>query len=806
MSEPPRQDGFPATAGARIGPGVRVAGYRVEDELGRGGMGVVFRARDEQLGRTVALKVLAPELAADESLQRWFLRESQAAAAVDDPHIISVFQAGEVDGVLFIAMRFVPGGDVRSLLRREGPLPAGRAAGIIAQVASALDAAHGAGLVHRDVKPANMLLDARPGRSDHVYLSDFGLSEGALSSAGRSGSGLFLGTPDYVSPEQIEGHVLDGRADQYALACAAFELLSGKPPFARDHHTAVIHAHLNEPPPALTSLRPDLPTAADVVLRRALAKAPAGRFPSCGEFAEALHAALDVLPYDTETGTSQDERPETIAATTTPVALGPSPGQTGTGGTETSDSARIVTSPATRNEAASGAAARHAAGSRTHARPGEPALTATSPGPRPGPSGWAGGRRGRGPEPPAVPPSQAGRVTGSGSKIRGRRRAVLAAPRHRVIIAAGAGIAAISLITVISIVTSPSTSHRGIAESPSTHDRSITASPSTSRPVGWTYTTISAVESSPAVVGGIVYVGSDDDNVYALDAATGHVRWTYTTGGAVGSPAVAGDTVYVASGDGRLYALDAATGHLRWTYTTGDTVGSPAVAGSTVYICGDEVDALDAATGHVRWTYNVGGSACSPSVVGDTFYVGIWGLSAKVYALDAATGHLRWTYAIVNVDPEVASISAVVGGTVYIGVWGSEVDALDAASGQLRWTYTIGGSTASIGSNPAVADGTVYIGCNNDKVYALDAATGHLRWTYTTGFSVDSTPAVADGTVYFGSEDDKVYALDAATGHVRWTYTTGGPVDSSPAVVGGTVYIGSDDNKVYALDASTGLP
>ncbi len=188
-----------------LAPGSRVAGYRLEEQVGAGGMAVVFRAVDERLGRQVALKVLAPTLASDEEFRRRFIRESRAAAAVDDPHIVPVYEAGEAEGVLFIAMRYVAGGDVHALLHREGPLPPDRVAAIISPVASALDAAHAAGLVHRDVKPTNMLLDARPGRPDHVYLADFGLSRAMLSSATLTGLGMFLGTPDYVAPEQEPG-------------------------------------------------------------------------------------------------------------------------------------------------------------------------------------------------------------------------------------------------------------------------------------------------------------------------------------------------------------------------------------------------------------------------------------------------------------------------------------------------------------------------------------------------------------------------------------------------------------------------
>jgi predicted ATPase/class 3 adenylate cyclase len=277
--------------------GSRVAGYLLEEEVGAGGMAVVFRARDERLGRLVALKVLAPGLAANAEFRERFLRESQAAVAVDDPHIIPVFEAGQAGGVLFIAMRYVPGGDVRTLIGREGPLPAGRAAAIISAVASALDAAHAAGLVHRDVKPANMLLDARAGRPDHVYLSDFGLSKSALAAVGLTPTGQFMGTLDYVAPEQLGGQPVDGRADQYALACAAFEMLAGSPPFHQEEAMAVMYAHVSQPPPPLTAQRPDLPAAANQVLARGLAKEPTGRYASCREFADALRGSLGLPPY-----------------------------------------------------------------------------------------------------------------------------------------------------------------------------------------------------------------------------------------------------------------------------------------------------------------------------------------------------------------------------------------------------------------------------------------------------------------------------------------------------------------------------
>src|SRR5450755_2851701 len=251
---------FPQAAGG-FAVGSRIGGYLLEEQVGHGGMAVVFRALDERLGRRVALKILAPALAADLAFRQRFIRESRAAASVDDPHIIPVFEAGEADGVLFIAMRYVRGGDVQSLIAREGALAAARVAGIVSPIALSLDAAHAAGLVHRDVKPANMLLDGQQGRPDHVYLSDFGLSKEALGSTRLTGSGQFLGTVDYVAPEQVDGRPVDGRTDQYALGCAVFEMLCGEPPFRRDHGMAVLLAHLSEPPPLVTSRRPELPRA-----------------------------------------------------------------------------------------------------------------------------------------------------------------------------------------------------------------------------------------------------------------------------------------------------------------------------------------------------------------------------------------------------------------------------------------------------------------------------------------------------------------------------------------------------------------
>jgi serine/threonine protein kinase len=282
-----------ASGAASIYPGAKFAGYRIEESVGRGGMAEVWRARHERLGRQVALKILAEYLDGEANYRIRFVRESKAAAAVDHPNIIPVYDAGESDGILFIAMRYVPGGDVRSLMKERGPLSPELTASIIGPVAEALDAAHEAGIVHRDVKPANMLLDVRGNGKTHVYLADFGITA-YTSNTGSSatGPGTLIGTLDYMSPEQIQGQSADGRADQWALACSAFEMLAGSPPYRRSTMPATLHAILQEELPALTSIRPDLPGAVDPVFARALAKSRGDRYPTCSEFAEALSAEL----------------------------------------------------------------------------------------------------------------------------------------------------------------------------------------------------------------------------------------------------------------------------------------------------------------------------------------------------------------------------------------------------------------------------------------------------------------------------------------------------------------------------------
>jgi YVTN family beta-propeller protein len=269
--------------------GSTLAAYRIERLIGRGGMGDVFLADDTRLDRPVALKVLAEPLAEDERFRERLLRESRLAASLDHPNVVPIYDAGEADGRLFIAMRYVPGLDLKALLRAEGPLEPVRAIAIARQIASALDAAHRRDLVHRDVKPSNVLLDRQDG-PEHAYLADFGLMQSGRGSAAADGQ--FMGTVDYVAPEQIRGDELDGRADQYALGCLLFECLTGTLPFPHGSDIVAIYAHLEEPAPRASQRRDRLPPALDAVLARAMAKEPAERYGSCAELVDGARAAL----------------------------------------------------------------------------------------------------------------------------------------------------------------------------------------------------------------------------------------------------------------------------------------------------------------------------------------------------------------------------------------------------------------------------------------------------------------------------------------------------------------------------------
>jgi Protein kinase domain len=275
-----------------LSPGSIVGGYRIEELVGRGGMGVVYRATQVALRREVALKLIVPELAEDPEFRRRFERESRIAASIDHPSVIPVYEAGEADGLIYISMRLVDGRDLGQIVATEGQLEPGRAARIIAQVGDALDAAHASGLVHRDIKPANVLVE--PGPAEEVaYLTDFGLTKHIASDSRLTATGQFVGTVDYIAPEQVQGQPVDATTDVYALGCVLFQALTAEVPYPRDSSVAKIFAHVNDPVPLVSERAAEALAPFDGVVARAMAKHAESRFPSAGDLGRAALAASE---------------------------------------------------------------------------------------------------------------------------------------------------------------------------------------------------------------------------------------------------------------------------------------------------------------------------------------------------------------------------------------------------------------------------------------------------------------------------------------------------------------------------------
>src|SRR4051812_43078189 len=274
-----------------IAAGTEIGGFRILNLLGQGGMGVVYLADNVRTGQRVALKLLTPDLARSSGFRERFVREAQYASSMRHPNVIEVFDAGQQEDVLYIAMQYVEGEDLKALLVREGRLDARRAVGILGQVASALDAAHSTGLMHRDIKPGNVMIGA--GQPEHCYLTDFGLSKNpSAAPIALTAQGEFVGTIDYTAPELVLGKDADSRLDVYPLGCLSYECLAGQPPFPKERDVEVLYAHIQDPVPKISAVRPDVPSALDVVIEKAMAKKPEDRFATCGAFIDAARAIV----------------------------------------------------------------------------------------------------------------------------------------------------------------------------------------------------------------------------------------------------------------------------------------------------------------------------------------------------------------------------------------------------------------------------------------------------------------------------------------------------------------------------------
>ncbi len=335
---------------AELSAGDDFAGYRIERRLGRGGMGILYLAIEPGLDRRVALKLIAPEAASEEVFARRFAEESRIAASIEHPNVVPIYSAGEEGGVPYIAMRYVAGSDLGRRVERDGKLAPAHAVALIAQVGNGLDAIHAAGLVHRDVKPANVLLSGEEG-DEHAYITDFGVARNVATQSGLTQTGRFVGTLDYVAPEQISGSPVDARADVYALGCLLFKLLTGRVPFPREGEAARLYAHLNDPPPAPSLYVPEISMALDDVVARGMAKGPEDRYPSAGDLGRAAVAALSGAPIaiperTVATGAAATVEPRTMApAPTEPTVESSATGPADPASPPTAETAVEVSTP-----------------------------------------------------------------------------------------------------------------------------------------------------------------------------------------------------------------------------------------------------------------------------------------------------------------------------------------------------------------------------------------------------------------------------------------------------------------------------
>jgi outer membrane protein assembly factor BamB len=765
----------------------QLGNYRLLRLLGHGGFADVYLGSHIHLETQAAIKVLHAQLLSEGIEQ--FRQEARTIARLEHPHIVRILDFGVHDGIPFLVMAYAPNGTLRQRHPRGSRVPLAQVLTYVQQVASALQYAHDRRIVHRDIKPENLLI----GSTQQILLSDFGIARITPDSQSLHTQEM-AGTIAYMAPEQIGGRP-QVASDQYALAVLTYEWLCGQRPF-EGGFTEVAVKHSTMAVPALREKAPEVPPAVEEVILTALRKDPHQRFASIIAFSENLERAIR------ETGSrfaSSELHPPlsstpssplipSLYSSSTPVDVAHSPGQNPLPAegiltpvlSELSDRYSSYNTLLQQNRDAKTVISHSSVSAvqpTIHERPARPGLS---------------------------------------------RRAVIVGAASLVVLGSvGTGLAWLASSTSPSTTPAakPGDTPTSLSSSPITnksltsygtmfgfdpqHTRFISSerklSPATAPQLKLyeTFSTGGAIQSSPCIVNGNVYVGSSDGKLYAFNIGSGKRLWAFSTGGAIySSPAVAKNVVYVGSQDSKVYAVDIAQGKLLWSIVTGDVVdSSPVVVAGIVYAGSHDYKlyALDAITGNGIWNppdtrYFIDSS---PAVANGTVYFG--SPDTHLYAFNANTGALSWA---VPTEGAINSSPAIVNGTVYIGSADGKVYAFHATTGVIQRTAQTGDA---INSSPAVANGIVYIGSDDGKLYSFNAANGDLRWQTPIGKQIRSSPTVANDVVYIGSDDGKLYALHATTGDILWSAQVGSQLRSSPAVFDGFVSIGSDNGKLYVF-------
>lgn len=768
----------------------QVGPYRIVGRLGAGGMGRVYLGRSPG-GRAIAVKVIRPEMTDDPQFRQRFAREAVAARAVSGAFTAAVVDADPYGDPPWLATVHVAGISLDDTIARHGPLPESSLLALGAGLSEALQAIHAAGLVHRDLKPSNVLL-----APDGPKVIDFGIAISAGSSS-LTRSGVVVGTPAFMSPEQLTGGRASAPADVFALGGVLVFAATGAGPFGSGSVAGigyrVVHdeADLSTVPPGLRPL-----------LARCLDKDPALR-PTVAEllagFAHRLHP-----PRPSSPGTAYGEDTATLdfhggAWLPAPVAAsirraeevnGVAGGALVPDGTPVDPRLSLGWEPRTETVVATEDPRHPGASTSTPGSvppgvlPGvlPDAPLGVVPGARPDDPSAPTDARWR-PQPPSGRPD--GEGAGGTADTPTRRRVLIALAGVGTVAAVGAGTYLLG---------------RGDQDPDKSADNDTLKDPAAVPTPGsrrWTYGTGGPVAPALLAAGGLVYAGSKDGTMYALDAETGKPRWAFSTGNGVYTcPAVAGGIAYFGSADYHLYAVDVKTGDQRWQFSAGGEINSsPVVAGGVVYAGSDDgrLYAVDARSGDPKWTFAAKGRIrSSPVVAWNKVYFG--SEDSRLYAVDVATGERRWAF---ETDGDVKSSPAVADRVVYAGSYDGNLYAVNCDTGELRWTFPTRGG---VGSSPAVSGGVVHVGSDDGDLYAVDALTGKQKWKFTIGAVVYSSPTVLGDAVYVGSKNGNLYAVSTDTGKPLWTYRTGADIRSSPTAADTTVYVGNDSGTVFAVN------
>ncbi len=818
--------------------------YRLKRKLGGGGFGTVYLAEHTHEHSLVAIKILQVPLIKPEDF-RGFIKEAGTMTLLRHPHIIPLLYFNmSAEGLPFLVMEYAPGGTLRDRHPHGSQVRLASIVEYVEQLASALQYAHGRRIIHRDVKPENMLLRA----DGTLLLSDFGIAK-IMEQSTLMSVQTQIGTPVYMAPEQHLGRPCFA-SDQYALAVVVYEWISGTRPF-RGTSFGLAVQHMTTPPASLLDLLPALPPPIEQVIFKALSKAPEQRFETVQEFANAFRAAVQEANFsevymkkpvleETPLKASISQLPVTSTSIHTESGIKTPPVPRLPPMDLPIESEPEIKTPFTSQPPIKDQPIKPEPEIKTPSIP-RPPLTDRSIEPdaqiRQSPAQINNPLSSKQPHAIQAPDLLSVVVAEEPSRaVKVSRR--FSPSRRNLFLIIGSGLLVIFLIQAL-VVNMLGTNVQHTQKNSNTvssrvpRNESVLNTSTVSRLVEkWTFQTGDRVGSTPAVVGGVVYFGSADRNVYAIDVRSGQKKWNFTTRGRVlSSPAVVNGVVYIGSDDHNIYAIDAESGQRKWAFQTGGSVfSSPMVVDGVVYVSSQDnnVYAIDAGSGQRKWTFQTGNIAhsslavlpsgfllppgsppprlSSPVVVSGVVYVGA--TDHNVYAIDAGSGEKKWTF---QTGSSVNSSATVIDGVVYVSSQDGNVYAIDAQSGEKKWAFQAGNSASSspggpppppVSSSPTVVGGVVYVGSLDTNVYAIDAQSGQKKWSFQTGFFVVSSPAVADGVVYVGSFDHNVYAIDARSGEKKWSFQTGDIVHSSPVVVDGVVCVGSFDGDVYAF----GLP